>query len=166
MTAVSTASRLPRRRRPPRRLHLVPLLASCALAAGAIWLVAYLLWPTWRAAAPDDPARLPVSIGGVLFNVPADAVRMKVQRRAGPQERIDLAFAYPSLAASEPARHVSADTVESAPPPPNRIFLSIAVHGRVMAPEERARTIYPRYLATEAQTQDGLTGRAFRDSTP
>lgn len=128
--------------------------------------IAYLLWPTWRATAPDDPSRLPITIGSALFNVPAKAIRMRMQRRAGPQERIDLAFAYPSLLPPEPQAHVTADDVEQRPITRNRIFLSIAADGGVVTPHERVRTIYPRYVEAQAETQDGLTGRAFRDSSP
>ncbi len=60
-----------------------------AACAAAIALVAYLLWPTWEPEASSDPARLPVSIGATLFNVPTTAVRMKIQRHTGPQERVD-----------------------------------------------------------------------------
>ena len=62
---------------------------------------------------------------------------------------------------------VSADTVEEAVQPIDRIFLSIAAHHDTLAPDTRVRTIYPRYLE-QASTpgQDGLTMRAFRDGTP
>src|SRR5471032_3379590 len=65
--------------RGPRRSHLVPIVLASALAAGAIALVAYLLWPTFGPDASNGPERLPVSIGNTLFNVPAAAVRMKIQ---------------------------------------------------------------------------------------
>ena len=65
------------------------------IAAGAIALVAYLLWPTWGDAVADAPARLPVSVGATLFNVPTTAIRMKIQRHSGPQERVDLSFTLP-----------------------------------------------------------------------
>ena len=128
--------------------------------------VAYLLWPTWRATTPDDPSRLPITIGSALFNVPAKAIRMRMQRRAGPQERVDLAFEFPSLLPPEPQAHVSADSAEGKPVASNRMFLSIAADGGVVTPQERVRTIYPRYVESQADTQDGLTGRAFRDSSP
>lgn len=135
--------------------------------AGAVTLVAYLLWPTWGAQASSNPARLPVSIGGTLFNVPTMAVRMKIQRHSGPQERIDLSFAFPSLEAPAAPKHVSVDTVEEAVQPIDRIFLSIAAHHDELTPEARLRTIYPRYLEqTSTPGQDGLTVRAFRDGTP
>jgi hypothetical protein len=89
-----------------------------------------------------------------------------MQRRAGPQERIDLAFAYPSLLPPEPQAHVTAGSVDDKPIAANRIFLSIAADGGVVTPQERARAIYPRYVEAQADVQDGLTGRAFRDSSP
>jgi hypothetical protein len=138
-----------------------------AITAGAIAMVAYLLWPTWGHDAASGPARLPVSVGGTLFNVPTTAVRMKIQRHTGPQERVDLSFIFPSLEAPAAPKHVSADTVADAIQPIDRIFLSIAAHHDTLAPEIRVRTIYPRYLEqASASAEDGLTMRAFRDGTP
>jgi hypothetical protein len=95
------------------------------------------------------------------------AVRMKIQRHSGPQERVDLSFTFPSLQVPDAPKHVSADTVEDTVQPIDRIFLSISAHHDTMAPDSRVRTIYPRYLE-QASTpgQDGLTVRAFRDGTP
>jgi hypothetical protein len=159
----STARHFPR-----GRSHIVPILLGGMLAAGAIALVAYLLWPTWGTEASRVPARLPVSIGGTLFNVPPAAIRMKIQRHTGPQERIDLSFTFPALEAPDAAKHVSADTVEeTAIQPIDRIFLSISAHHDTLAPDTRVRTIYPRYLEQASlPAQDGLTMRAFRDGTP
>ncbi|HEX9469097.1 MAG TPA: hypothetical protein VF957_06115 [Bradyrhizobium sp.] len=167
MTLLSTAQLFARGSRERSRGHLLPITVGCAVGAGAIALVAYLLWPTWGSDASSGPARLPVSIGATLFNVPNAAIRMKIQRHSGPQERVDLAFVYPSLEAPEAPKHVSADTVEEAIQPIDRIFLSIAAHHDTLAPEIRVRTIYPRYLE-QASTpqQDGLTLRAFRDGSP
>jgi hypothetical protein len=167
MTLFSTAQHIARSSRERRRSHMIPIMLGCALAAGAIALVAYLLWPTWGPDASSAPARLPMSIGATLFNVPTAAIRMKIQRHSGPQERVDLAFAFPSLEPPDVPKHVSADTVEEAVQPIDRIFLSIAAHHDTLAPDTRVRTIYPRYLE-QASTpgEDGLTMRAFRDGTP
>ena len=100
--------------------------------------------------------------------MPTAAIRMKIQRHSGPQERVDLDFAFPSLEAPEAPKHVSAERRGgSAMQPIDRIFLSIAAHHDTLAPDMRVRTIYPRYLE-QASTpgQDGLTMRAFRDGTP
>jgi hypothetical protein len=152
--------------RRPRWPSIVLIAVSCVVGAAALAGVSYLLWPTWRPTPAGDPDRLPITIGSALFNVPAKAIRMRMQRRAGPQERIDLAFEYPALTPPEPQAHVTADTVESKPVPMNRIFLSISADGGVVTPTERVRTIYPRYVDAQAETQDGLSGRAFRDNTP
>jgi hypothetical protein len=99
--------------------------------------------------------------------VPTMAVRMKIQRHTGPQERVDLSFAFPSLEAPDAPKHVSVDTIEEAVLPIDRIFLSISAHHDTLTPEERLRTIYPRYLEqTSTPGQDGLTVHAFRDGTP
>src|ERR1700761_8733618 len=152
----------------PRRGLITPLIVASTLAMGAIAMVAYLLWPTWHSQSVSDPARLPVSVGATLFNGPPQAIRMKIQRHSGPQERVDLYFDFPSLAVPEGPKHVSADTVEDAAMQPiDRIFLSIAAHHDAMAPDVLLNTIYPRYLDPAATApQDGLTMRAFRDGTP
>jgi len=156
-------------RRGLRRRHgnLVPIASACGLAAGAVALVAWLLWPTWEPDKSIDPTRLPVSVGGTLFNVPTKAVRIKVQRHSGPQERVDLSFLYPSLEVPEPSRHAGTDAPQQVVPPIDRIFVSLSAHHDTLAPDIRARTIYPRYLEKAAtQGDDGLTMRAFRDGTP
>ena len=168
MTYFSSASPIARGSRRRRRSLMTPIILAGALAIGAIALVAYLLWPTWGTEAASDPARLPVSIGATLFNVPPMAIRMKIQRHTGPQERVDLNFEFPSLDVPEGPKHVSADTVEDAAMQPiDRIFLSISAHHEAMAPDVRINTIYPRYLDQPSTSpQDGLTVRAFRDGTP
>jgi hypothetical protein len=167
MTFFLTGQHNMRGLRAHRRSHMMPVMLGCAVAASAIALVAYLLWPTWTPDASSGPERLPVSIGGTVFNVPAAAIRMKIQRHSGPQEGIDLSFAFPSLEAAEAPKHVSADIVEEALQPIDRIFVSISAHDDMLAPESRLTAIYPRYLEqTSTPGQDGLTMRAFRDGTP
>ncbi len=167
MTFFSTAQPAARGSRRYGRNHIIPIILAGAVTACAIALVAYLLWPTWEPDASSDPARLPVSIGNTLFNVPAAAIRMKIQRHSGPQERIDLSFAYPSLEAPDAPKHVSTDALEEAVQPIDRMFLSISAHHDTLAPDTRMRTIYPRYLEQASSPgQDGLTMRAFRDGTP
>jgi hypothetical protein len=168
MTLLSTAQHLARDTHRNPRAHLLPILVSVAIAAGAIALVTYLLWPTWGIDPAKGPARLPVSVGGTLFNVPTAAVRMKIQRHTGPQERVDLSFVYPSLQAPEAPKHFGADTVDDKVQPIDRIFVSIAAHHDSLAPDIRVRTIYPRYLeqASTAVDDEGLTMRSFRDGSP
>ncbi len=168
MSYFSTTQPIGRGARRHRRSLMTPLIAAGTLAFAAIAMVAYLLWPTWQTQSAGDPARLPVSVGATLFNVPPQAIRMKIQRHSGPQERVDLNFEFPSLAVPEGPKHVSVDTVEDAAMQPiDRIFLSISAHHDAMAPEVRLNTIYPRYLDPAAVTPaDGLTLRPFRDGTP
>jgi hypothetical protein len=168
MTFFSAAQHNARGSRGGRRGHMLPVALAVVASAAAIVLVAYLLWPTWEHETSSNPARLPVSIGSTLFNVPTMAVRMKIQRHTGPQERVDLSFTFPSLQAPDAPKHVSAGTVEeTAVQPIDRIFLSISAHHDSLAPDTRVRTIYPRYLEQASLPgQDGLTMRAFRDGTP
>jgi hypothetical protein len=147
--------------------HLVPIISGIAVGTVAVALVAYLLWPTWGPQDADDPGRLPISVGGTLFNIPTQAIRMPIQRHSGPQERIDLLFRYPSLEPSTAPKHVSADAVEQAIQPVDQIFLSISAHHDGFSPDTMLRTIYPRYLEqTPVQLDSGLTMRAFRERTP
>ena len=167
MTLLSTAQHFARSSRSNPRAHLVPIAIAGVLAAGALALVAYLLWPTWGTDPARGPGRLPVQVGSTVFNVPTAAVRRKIQRHSGPQERVDLAFTFPALEPPEAPKHVSADTVEEQPQPIDRIFVSIAAHRDSLAPDMRLRTIYPRYLE-QASTplENGLSMRAFKDGSP
>jgi hypothetical protein len=168
MTFLSTAQHIARDTRKDPRGHMVLIAGTATFTVGAIALVAYLLWPTWEAGGTSAPERLPVSVGTTLFNVPTSAIRRKIQRHSGPQERVDLSFVFPSLDAPEAPRHVSADMVEeSAQQPIDRIFLSVSAHHDALAPDMRVRTIYPRYLdQVSTPIDDGLTMRAFRDGSP
>jgi hypothetical protein len=167
MIFFSAAQHIARNTRKDPRGHMLPIVLAGAFAAMAMALVAYLLWPTWEPEASSGPARIPVSIGATLFNVPTAAIRMKIQRHSGPQERVDLSFSFPSLEAPEAQKRISASSVEEAGQPIDRIFLSISAHHDSLAPDMRARTIYPRYLEpSSAPEQDGLTMRAFRDGSP
>lgn len=163
MTTTSTRSH----GRHARRHHVMPLLASCVIGAGALAAIIYLLWPTWGGERAGDPDRLPVTIGSTLFNVPTRAIRVKLQKRTGPQERVDLGFLYPSLESPQAPKHVTAAVVETDTQPIDRIFVSIAAHHGALSPDERINAIYPRYLEANAtDIDDGLTWRAFRDTTP
>jgi len=167
MTFITSAQNITRYAAKDWRSHLLPIVLVAAIASAALAFVTYLLWPTWEVDAAKGPARLPVSVGSTLFNVPTAAFRIKVQHHTGPQERIDLNFAYPSLEPPESRKHVSAANVDEAMQPIDRIFLSIAAHHDALAPDMRARTIFPRYLGSAATTgEDGLAMRAFREGSP
>jgi len=145
----------------------LPIALAALGITASIALVVYLLWPTWGAVGSSEPARLPISVGGSLFNVPAAAIRMKIQRHSGAQERVDLNFTYPTLDPPDAPRHISEEAIEATLPPIDRLFLSIAAHHDTMAPDIRVRTIYPRYLEqVSTPGADGLTMRAFREQTP
>jgi hypothetical protein len=160
------------RRRPPRRGGhgplLLPLIVFAAVAGLAFLYIAYVLWPRWPGppVGLDAPA-LPITVGGVAFNIPPAAIRVPVQRRGGAHERIDLAFSWPSLEPADPNEKTPPPGGGAATPPFERIFLTIAAAGNTIAPGERVLGIYPRYTAAEpAAGPDGLTVLAFRDGTP
>jgi hypothetical protein len=141
---------------------LVAVLSAVAVAAMGVAFVVYVLWPRWPEAAPArDAPHLPIVIAGETFQVPPAAIRRKVQRRPGPQERIDLVFSWPALAPPAPSDD------KTAVAQPERLFVSIAARDGADEPAERLRTIYLRYAAGEPlNATEGLTVTAFRDGTP
>jgi hypothetical protein len=152
-------------------LLLPPLMLLIALMLAAVAYIVYVLWPRWPGVpvALDAP-ELPITIGGVAFNVPPAAIRVPVQRRPGAHDRIDLAFMWPSLKPADTAPKPAAP--EALPPPGttltlDRIFITIAGAGDAMAPAERLRAIYPRYASMEPVSgPTGLAVLAFREGTP
>src|SRR5271155_1632035 len=87
-----------------RTVLTLPFAVMVLLVAGTVAFVSYLLWPTWPSepVSLDAPA-IPITVAGVLFDVPPAAIREAVQRHPGDQERIDLVFAWPSLTPPQPA---------------------------------------------------------------
>jgi len=152
----------PRSVRAERRLPaalMAALLALLAAGAAALAFVVYALWPRWPdpPVATDAPA-LPIVVAGMPFNVPPQAIRVAIQRRAGMQERIDLVFLWPSLVPPDPVAAASIGERD-------RVFVTIAA-ADALPPLDRLKTIYPRYTASESIPADGLTLLAFRDGTP
>ena len=144
---------------------LFALLVLIFLIIGAAAFVALVLWPRWPAAAvaPDAPA-LPITVGGVLFNVPPGAIRVAMQRRPGAQERLDLAFLWASL---EPPDPKARPAPTEAAPAIDRLFITIEPQAAALTPSDRVRTIYPRYLAeTQFDGPDWLKVISFKDGSP
>jgi hypothetical protein len=143
-----------------RALVGLSILAAVSLAGAPI---AYMLWPQAKPVSPGAPS-LPITVAGVAFNVPPAAIRFKMQRRAGPQSRVDLAFLWPSL---EPPLPATAVTPADAPKVTERIFVTIAGSDGTLPPGDRLKSIYPRYVATgPAVDMGGLQVRAFKSGTP
>ena len=74
---------------------------------------------------PPDTPSVPITVAGVVFNVPPAAIRVPVQRRPGAQERIDLVFLWPSFDPPDPEaaeKHAPADELQ----PIDRLFVTIA----------------------------------------
>jgi hypothetical protein len=145
-------------RRAAGGLMALPLLALFGLAIIGLGYVIYALIPRWPDApvAADAPV-LPVVVAGVPFNVPPQAIRTAVQRRAGTQERLDLVYLWPSLAPPGPSAPGLAER--------DRVFVTIAAAAS-LPPVERLKNIYPRYTADPSPAPDGLSVFAFRDGTP
>src|SRR5262245_37991209 len=88
----------PQQRKRQSRVLALPLLGAGILVAAATGFILSVLWPGWPGTpiAQNAPA-LPVTVGGVAFNVPPAAIRVAIQRQPGTHERLDLAFLWPSL---------------------------------------------------------------------
>jgi hypothetical protein len=143
------------------RFLMIPL--GIFVAALVFAPMAYMLWPQGAAIAPDAPS-IPVTVGGVVFNVPPAAIRFKVQRRPGSQARIDLSFEWPSL---EPPDNRIKPPTNVPPDITNRLFATIAASDSTLPPMERVKVIYPRYLGGNAVVgSNGLSVEGFRDGSP
>ena len=153
-----------------------PFAVMVLIIAGVAVFVSYVLWPTWPSepVAIDAPA-MPITVAGVLFDVPPAAIREAVQRYPGEQERIDLVFQWPSLLPPQPddksasKQPLSPENAAAAAAATEneRLFVAITGLGAELPPLERLRTIYPRYI--EAQASAGPAGLAilpFRAGTP
>ncbi len=175
-----------RNREGPRRTGSVLLLPFMIFAAAlllAATFVAYVLWPSWPSApiALDAPA-LPITVAGSLFEVPPAAIRVAIERHPGAQERLDLAFLWPSLESPQPdgtpgakpnaAPPADVAGAESSPTTEatvagDRLFVTIASLGGILPPAERLHSIYPRYIAQQAMAgAHGLAIAPFRPGTP
>ncbi|MGA8761535.1 MAG: hypothetical protein WB562_01485, partial [Candidatus Sulfotelmatobacter sp.] len=86
------------KRRRTGSIAVLPFALLMAIILSGAAFVSYVLWPTWSGATLGiDAPTIPVTVAGVLFELPPAAVRAAVQRHPGPHERIDLAFLWPSL---------------------------------------------------------------------
>jgi len=161
--------------RKQRNLMVLPVACIGLLVTGAALFISFVLQPTWSAApvSLDAPA-IPVTVAGTIFNVPPAAIRKKIQRHTGPQQRVDLAFIWPSLtppaadetAATEAASDVTG-SIAGSPDANTRLFVTIAALGPVLPPLERIRGIYPHYVEAEAAAgPDGLAILPFRKASP
>lgn len=150
---------------------------TALLVVGAGTFVSFVLWPTWSGAAvPLDAPAIPVTVAGVLLDVPPAAIRVAVQRQPGPHERLDLAFLWPSLTpppteSKGDDRPAAMPLAEAAASPQvdagARLFVTVAGLGTELPPLERLRSIYPHYIeAQAAAASEGLAIVAFRAGSP
>ncbi|MGB6538375.1 MAG: hypothetical protein WBF58_20715 [Xanthobacteraceae bacterium] len=182
MTAHTVFPRQHVSRRRSRSFLLLPFLFLLVPLLAAASFVAYVLWPNWADApvASDAPA-LPVTVAGVLFEVPPASIRVAMQRNPGPHERLDLAFLWPSLTPPPPGAEddgYSRNAIDSGNPgaanlqtgsagASGRLFVTIEPLGSLPPPAERLRSIYPRYVGPQASVgANGLAKMPFRTGTP
>jgi hypothetical protein len=142
-----------------------PVLLFTAVIAVAAVYVGYVLWPRWPEAPVSlDAPSLPVNVSGTLFNIEPAAIRQAIQRKPGTQDRIDLAYLWPSLVPPDPARKA---TVGEPVDPNERLFVTIQTVDGTLPLMERVQNIYPRYMVPEPVAgPEGLTVRPFRKDTP
>lgn len=156
-----------RHQRPRRGRELIGALLTAALVGAlAIASVLFLLRPNWPGAETGaDAPSLPISVSGVVFNVPPAAIRIPVQRRTGAQPRLDLAFTWPDLAPPPPS---SAKTEAAGPASvPDQVFITVRGPQGTVPLNKRVSEIYARYASSSAFAgPEGLLGVAFNDGTP
>ena len=156
-----------RRPRRPAAAAVAGIVLSGLLLIAATSYVAFVLWPRHLSEMPADAPTVPITIAGVVFNVPPAAIRQQVQRRSGAQERIDLVFLWPTLQPPDEAKRPPQHPDFDAPPAIDRLFVTIAGSDGTLSPAERLKAIYPRYIADDLQAEgDGLVARRFRDASP
>lgn len=146
-----------------------PVVAIGLAVAAATGFIVHALWPRWPdpRIGPDAPA-LPITVSGTAFNVPPAAVRVRLQRQPGAHDRVDLVFLWPSLAPPDiPSSPAEPAKGAPRPQPFERIFVTILAARDGLHPEERAKSIYPRFTeADPVDGPDGLTVLPFRSGTP
>jgi hypothetical protein len=142
-----------------------PVLLFAAVVVTAALYVAYVLWPRWPEAPVSlNAPSLPIIVAGTFFNIEPAAIRQSIQRKAGTQGRVDLAYLWPSLVPPDPARK---PTVGDPVDPNEQLFVTIQAADGTLPLMERVKTIYPRYLVAEPVAgPEGLTVRGFRKDTP
>ncbi len=165
MATLAQQRRTSRKRKSSHNPLARPLLLLAGAVVVAALYIGYVLWPRW----PDVPVTLdapslPIVIAGVNFNIEPAAIRRAIQRRPGTQDRVDLAYLWPSLTPPDPEVKPSV----GAPVDPNkRLFVTIAAGETTLPIMSRVKEIYPRYLVAEPKAgPPGLTLRGFRDGTP
>jgi hypothetical protein len=138
------------------------------IVAAATGFILHVLWPGWQMPPGSDAPSLPITVAGVAFNVPPAAIRIPIQRQPGAQERLDLAFLWPSLQPPDNSPLPNVPTKDLPKPKAfERLFVTIAVARDSLPPTERVKTIYPRYTEPgPAAGSDGLAVVAFRQGTP
>jgi hypothetical protein len=162
-----TQDRTVRKTRPRRGAAglVAGITLGSAVLLAAIAYVAFVLWPRHLSEVPPDAPSVPITVAGVVFNVPPAAIRQQVQRRSGAQDRVDLVFMWPSLEPPDAANQAHPPADE--PHPIDRLFVTIAGNDGTLSPTERMKSIYPRYMAGDLSPEaGGLMARHFSDASP
>ena len=165
MATLTQQRRAQRKRKSGHNPLAGPLMLLAGAVAVAALYIAFVLWPRW----PDVPVTLdapslPIVIAGVNFNIEPAAIRRAIQRRPGTEDRVDLAYLWPSLTPPDPRAKPS---VGQPADPNRRLFVTITSGETTLPIMSRVNEIYPRYLVAEPKAgPPGLTLRGFRDGTP
>ena len=167
MTLLSTAQHIARDTRKDPRSHMVLIMVAATIAASAVALVAYLLWPTWVARPANAPERLPVSVGATLFNVPTtgDPPQNPAPLRPAGAGRSQLRLPVARTAGCAEARQRRYGRGEGAADRPD-LRVDIGPSRHAGARHARAHDLSALSRAAATPVDDGLTMRAFRDGSP
>ena len=127
----------------------LPFIVVAAVAFLAFVYIAYVLWPRWPGppVGPDAPS-LPITVARRRLQ---RAARRDPRQDAAPGRRAGarrsrLPVAVARAAATRPRTAATAGTTRRKVT--ERIFVTIAGSDGTLPPDERLKTIYPRYVAT------------------
>ena len=157
----------------------LPFVAVVLAGGSAAWRLSLTCCGRLGRARPtplDAPA-IPVTVAGVLFDVPPAAIREAVQRHPGQHERIDLAFEWPSLTPPNAGRQIGRQAAARMPRTPSaaaaasRERTAVRHHRRLGRGAAAARTAAHHLSALRRSRRptagpDGLAILPFRAGTP
>lgn len=138
----------------PRALWiLIPLAA--VLAVGLV------LWrdEIGSETVETSPTPVAVELAGRVLSIPMNTIRFPTQRRAGPQDRLDLALLFPDWTGRTQADGARFDETGIAS---DVIWVTLAPAGNEMDQAGRLATVYARLFVGDplaAEDDLGLVGR-------
>jgi hypothetical protein len=116
-----------------------------------------------RSGLTADTRPLAIVVGGEALTVPANMIRTRPARHAGPADRIDLLLHWPGL---EGYSEALADAFTENSPTAPLIFVSIAPRNSLLDSDDRLDAVYSRFFTGAAVAGPaGLVGRRLSDES-